>query len=126
MRLFLRGAGLAGALFLAGCATQRPAPPPVTVPPPVQPIPIPPPPANAASAGVVAESPRAIDPATAERALAAFRLSCPVLVRRSDRVTKGQVIATLESRPEQARRLDVRETPADAAAPAEPVMKDAR
>ena len=85
MRVFARAFGLAAALLLAGCATQRPAPPPIaTPPPPIQPIPAPPPPANAVAAGVIAEPPRAIDAATAERALAAFRLSCPVLVARSD------------------------------------------
>ena len=81
---FVRAFGLAGALLLAGCATQRPAPPSVATPPPVQPLPVPAPPANAAAVGVAAEPPRAIDAAAAERALAAFRLSCPVLVTRSD------------------------------------------
>ena len=80
MRGLLRALGGAGALFLAGCATQRPAPPPVLTPVP----PVPAPPINAAASGIVAEPPRPIDPATAERALAAFRLSCPVLVKRSD------------------------------------------
>ena len=84
MRGLVRAFGLAGALLLAGCATQRPAPPPIATPPPHKPISVPAPPANAAAAGVVAEAPRAIDAATAERALAAFRLSCPVLVTRSD------------------------------------------
>ncbi|MEO7814092.1 MAG: murein transglycosylase A [Sphingomicrobium sp.] len=82
MRRFVRAAGMAGALLLAACATQRPTPPIVT--PPVQPLPVPLPPANAVAAGVVAEPPRPIDPAVAERALAAFRLSCPVLVKRID------------------------------------------
>ncbi len=82
MRRFLRAAALAGALLLAGCATQRPPPPIVT--PPVQPVPISVPPINAVAAGVVAEPPRPIDAAGAERTLAAFRLSCPVLVKRSD------------------------------------------
>ena len=84
MRGIVRAFAFAGALLLAGCATQRPLPPPVAPPPLVQPIPVPAPPANAAAAGVVAEPPRAIDAAAAERALAAFRLSCPVLVTRSD------------------------------------------
>lgn len=82
MSRFVRALGVAGALFLAGCATQRPAPPPINPPPPVQPVP--PAPSNAASAGVVVEAPRPVDPAAAERVLAAFRLSCPILVRRTD------------------------------------------
>ena len=81
MRVSLRALGLAGALFLAGCATQRPVmPPPVVVPP----VPTPVVPTTAATLGAVAESPRLLDSAAAERALAAFRLSCPVLVKRSD------------------------------------------
>ena len=84
MRVFPRAIGLAAALLLAGCATQRPTPPPIILPPPVQPVPVPAPPANAAAAGIIADPPRAIDAATAERALAAFRVSCPVLVKRVD------------------------------------------
>ena len=84
MRSCVRAFALAGALLLAGCASQRPAPPPVATPPPIQPLPVPAPPANAAAVGVAAEPPRAIDAAAAERALAAFRLSCPLLVTRSD------------------------------------------
>ena len=81
MRVSLRALGLAGALFLAGCATQRPVmPPPVVVPP----VPTPVVPTTAATLGAVAEPPRPLDSAAAERALAAFRLSCPVLVKRSD------------------------------------------
>ena len=81
MRVPFRALGLAGALFLAGCATQRPVmPPPVVVPP----VPTPVVPTTAATLGAVAEPPRPLDSAAAERALAAFRLSCPVLVKRSD------------------------------------------
>ena len=81
MRVPFRALGLAGAVFLAGCATQRPVmPPPVVVPP----VPTPVVPTTAATLGAVAESPRPLDAAAAERALAAFRLSCPVLVKRSD------------------------------------------
>ncbi len=83
MRLVLRALGLAGALFLAGCATQRPVVPlPVVVPPVPTPAPVVP--TNAAALGSVAEPPRPLDPAAAERALAAFRMSCPVLIKRSD------------------------------------------
>ena len=81
MRVPFRALGLAGALFLAGCATQRPVmPPPVVVPP----VPTPVVPTTAAALGAVAEPSRPLDSAAAERALAAFRLSCPVLVKRSD------------------------------------------
>ena len=82
MRGLARALAFGGALFLAGCATQRPAPPVIT--PPVQPLPVPAPPANAASLGALSEPPRAVEPDVAERALAAFRMSCPVLVKRSD------------------------------------------
>ena len=79
MRIRLRALGVAGALFLAACATERPLPPTLipTAPTPVVPT-------SAVSLGVVAEPPRPLNPAAAERALAAFRLSCPVLVQRSD------------------------------------------
>ena len=77
MRALVRAVTFSAALFLAGCATKRPAPP-------VQPAPLPAPPANAATLGVLAEPPRLIDPAVADRALTAFRLSCPLLVKRSD------------------------------------------
>ena len=80
MRLFPRALGLAGALFMAGCATQRPVLPPAVVPPAPAPVP----PANAATLGAVAEAPRPLDPIVAERALVAFRQSCPVLVKRND------------------------------------------
>ena len=77
----MRALGLAGALFLAGCATQRPVlPPPVVVPP----LPVPVAPNNAATLGAIAEPPRPLDPAAADRALVAFRTSCPVLVKRND------------------------------------------
>ena len=82
MRGLARALAFGGALLLAGCATQRPAPPVIT--PPVQPLPVPAPPANAASLGALSEPPRAVEPDVAERALAAFRMSCPVLVKRSD------------------------------------------
>ena len=78
MRSLVRAVAFSAAMALAGCATKRP------VPPPVQPAPLPAPPANAAALGVFAEPPRLIDPAAADRALTAFRRSCPVLVKRSD------------------------------------------
>ena len=79
MRIALRALGITGALFLAGCATQRPAPPPV-----VPPAPVPVVPSNAAALGTIVDSPRPLDPANAERALAAFRMSCAALVGRID------------------------------------------
>lgn len=74
--------------MLAACA-PRPKPPPV-IPPPVSvtpppPAPVPPPPANALAAGVALATPPAIGEHQARRALAAFTLSCPVLLRRADR-----------------------------------------
>ena len=79
MRIAYRALGLAGALFLAGCATQRPVVPPI-----MPPAPIPVVPTNAVSVGVAVEAPRPLDSANAERAIVAFRLSCPVLVARAD------------------------------------------
>ena len=86
-----RAFALASALLLAACAAQ-PTPPPVT-PPPVQPTPVPPPtvpvtpppPANALAAGVaLVPAAGTIYDQWAERALRAFRTSCPVLMRRED------------------------------------------
>ncbi|HEU0310175.1 MAG TPA: murein transglycosylase A [Sphingomicrobium sp.] len=88
MRAFSRGFALGLALFVAACATRRPEPPapppPAPAPAPTPVPPVPPPPATAREAGVAVASPAALDPAEAGRALAAFRLSCPVLVRRQD------------------------------------------
>jgi len=67
------------ALLLGSCAR--------TIPPPAQP-PAPPPPANARAAGVSTGPEIAalgIDPAGAERALNAYRSSCPALLVRIDR-----------------------------------------
>ena len=85
-----RAFALVSALLLAACAAQ-PTPPPVTpspiptpTPSPVVPV-TPPPPANALAAGIALVPPApTIYDQWAERALAAFRASCPVLVRRSD------------------------------------------
>lgn len=84
----LRAAGLAAAMLLAGCVSK---PTPVIVPPapvPVEPAPLPiPPPApeNALSQGITRVSPTPLAANDAERALAAFRLSCPVLQSRTDK-----------------------------------------
>ena len=89
------------ALMLAGCAGQV-VPPPQANRPPARPLPVRPLPpvaapapapapagtvANATTTGVVAGPPPASLPLTpdqAMRALAAFRLTCPALVRRTD------------------------------------------
>lgn len=97
-----RGLGAAAlAVMLAGCAGQV-VPPPSSNRPPQRPVPARPLPpvaapapapaptgaiANAATTGVVAGPEFAslpLTPTQAARALAAFRLSCPALVRRSD------------------------------------------
>ena len=95
MTFLSRGLVLASLLLLSACAT-RPvpppgAPPPTTVPVPPAPTtpPLPVPPAvpagpNARATGVALEAPYTLGREEAERALAAFRLSCPVLMRRAD------------------------------------------
>jgi membrane-bound lytic murein transglycosylase A len=87
VRLFARAVAVATFVLLAACAT-RPTPPPIAqqqpVPTPVVPV-TPPPPANARAAGVALVPPApTIYDAWAQRALTAFRISCPVLVRRQD------------------------------------------
>ena len=77
---------LAGAALLSACAT-RPTPPAAPLPPVVPqpaPTPEPPKPTTALEAGVRLATPQPITAEAAERALAAFRLSCPVLVKRTD------------------------------------------
>ena len=83
-----RAFALVSALLLAACAA-RPTPPPTVTPPPPIPTPVtpvtPPPPANARQAGVTPVPPApTIYDAWAQRALSAFRTSCPVLIRRQD------------------------------------------
>ena len=91
MSAALRALALAATLMLAACATRRPEPPtppapaPAPVPTPAPTPPPPPPPANALAAGVEEVHPLAVAGAKSERALAAFRVSCPVLQRRQDR-----------------------------------------
>lgn len=90
MRPFSRGLALSLALLVAACATRRPEPPappppaPAPAPTPTPPPPAPPPPATAREAGVTVAGPAALNPTEASRALAAFKLSCPALVRRQD------------------------------------------
>jgi membrane-bound lytic murein transglycosylase A len=77
----LRHGALALALVaLASCAPRLvpPAHPPV-----VEPV-KPPPPANATAAGVTPVALPELDPVSAARALQAFRISCPALVKRQD------------------------------------------
>ncbi|MBA3667009.1 MAG: murein transglycosylase A [Sphingomonas sp.] len=96
MRGVLRAAALAASLALTACATRTlpPAAPPL---PPAVPLPVPvPPPApvpeNARTAGVALAVPAELNQLEAERALAAFRASCSVLVKRQD--TSGLTLAT--------------------------------
>lgn len=95
MRLFRRALALAAFVALGACATQPqpeplppsppPAPAPAPSPPPSPPLPPPVPPGpDALATGVVLESPKNVGAGQAQRALAAFRASCPVLTRRGD------------------------------------------
>ena len=85
MKSFARVAALSLSLIVAACATRRPEPPAPQPPAPAPtPVPTPPPPATAREAGVALESPSTLNPTEAARALDAFKLSCPVLVRRQD------------------------------------------
>jgi membrane-bound lytic murein transglycosylase A len=89
-----RAFALATALLLAACAA-RPTPPAVTPPPaPTPEVPVTPPtPANALAAGVAIVPPAAtIYDQWAERALTAFKTSCPVLLKRQDQsgLAQGQ------------------------------------
>ena len=90
MRTLIRLAAVSLGLALAGCATRTPpvppvvpAPAPVPTPTPA-PTPVPPPPANARAAGVRVVAPQAIDAVQAKRALGAFKISCPALLKRTD------------------------------------------
>ncbi|NJC06820.1 membrane-bound lytic murein transglycosylase A [Sphingomonas kaistensis] len=92
------GLGALLALSLAACATRpmppvEPAPPastPEPVPTPVPPEP--PKPATAALSGITPAAPRPFTDEAALRALAAFRISCPSVVRRPDTsgLTQGE------------------------------------
>jgi membrane-bound lytic murein transglycosylase A len=91
VRIAARAIALASALFVAACAA-RTAPPPTVPPAPAPtptpvPAPTPAPPVtfpNARAAGVTLETPRTLGKDEAERALAAFRLSCPAVTKRQD------------------------------------------
>jgi membrane-bound lytic murein transglycosylase A len=74
--------------LLAACAGRQIPPPPTTQPPPIQQPsqpPVPPPPANAVAAGVSLSGPAILNEADAEQALAAFRLSCKSVTKRTDK-----------------------------------------
>ena len=94
MRLAARVVALASALSLGACAA-RTIPPPAEAPPPARapapvptPVPTPAPPPitapNARAAGVTLQPPRTLGKEEAQRALGAFRLSCPAVTRRQD------------------------------------------
>jgi membrane-bound lytic murein transglycosylase A len=100
VRTLGRAAALASLTLLAACvSTPAPPPPPIQPPPPaVTPTPAPtlparpkptPPPApigaNAREVGFTVAQPVVLRPDDAARALAAFRISCPVVIRREDR-----------------------------------------
>ena len=97
MSVLSRALALASFALLAACAKTAqvpPAPTPVPTPAPAPapappPAPIPPPPVpagpNARATGVRLEQPRVLKREEAERALAAFRISCPYVSRRADR-----------------------------------------
>ena len=92
MRLLARAALAASLALLAACAT-KPAPPPEAQAPPTAtapvspPVVVPPPPPvgrNAVETGIKLEAPRVLKADGAQRALAAFRTSCPAVIRRND------------------------------------------
>lgn len=83
MRLFPRAATIATALFLAACATRQPVAPPPTPTPTPTPAPAPTP-TNAAALGFRIVPPVALADAAADRALAAFRISCAAATTRKD------------------------------------------
>jgi membrane-bound lytic murein transglycosylase A len=92
VRLLARAAAAASLALLAACATKpapapeepAPAPTPAPTPPPVAVPPPSPVGRNAVETGVKLESPKVLEKDDAERALAAFRLSCPAVMTRTD------------------------------------------
>ena len=97
MRRLTRALAPLSLALLSACATHPlpPAEPPPVIPAPTPtptPAPVPvlaptptPTPPNAIAAGVTLVPPKVLGPEEATRALAAFRTSCPVLMRRGDR-----------------------------------------
>ena len=86
MRAWLRGLALASMTLVAACVS-RPVQPPQPQPParPVPTPPVPPPPVNALAAGISLSPPAILSEPDAAEALAAFRLSCPAVVKRIDK-----------------------------------------
>jgi membrane-bound lytic murein transglycosylase A len=92
VRPFARAYALASLALLAACATKplppsEAPPPPAVVAPAPQPLPVPTPPPpgpNARAVGVSVQPPRTLRVDEAQKALAAFRASCPALVKRKD------------------------------------------
>ena len=97
MTFLSRGLALASLILLSACATR---PTPTAEPPPTPPAPLPrpapapvPPPLpptdpsakTAREAGVALGTPQILSQEQANRALAAFRISCPAVTRREDR-----------------------------------------
>ena len=99
MRLFGRALAAVSLALLAACATRPVPPPQAPVPVPVpRPTPTPtpgPPPSpvgvNAVTTGVRLETARVLKSDEAQRALNAFRTSCPAVTRRTDQsgLTQG-------------------------------------
>jgi len=116
VRFASRAVALAGLALLAACAPRPQVP---SIPPkapsqvpsqPLPPTPVPPPPANAVAAGVALAQPRMLPETDAADALRAFILSCPSLVRRTD---KSGLTQTADWQPLCA---EARTVPAGAAA----------
>lgn len=95
MKRFVRAVAPFLSLIVAACASQpapEPLPPPAPAPTSGPPAPTPPPPPlpsippgpDARSTGVTVATPQTISVEEAIRALAAFKSSCPVLLRRQD------------------------------------------
>jgi membrane-bound lytic murein transglycosylase A len=70
-------------MLVSACVTRPVEPPPPPVQPPAQPLP--PPPATAVEAGIALSPPAQLHEADAAEALAAFRVSCRSIVKRTDR-----------------------------------------
>ena len=79
MSAAFRALALASLALLSACVSRPPTRPPVVQPPVVVP-----PPTNALSAGITRVAPQPVTTDDAESALAAFRRSCPSLVKRND------------------------------------------
>lgn len=89
MRAWQRGLALTSLALLSACVSKpaQPPQPPPPVQPPARPVPPPEPPkpTTAIEAGIVVAAPAFIHEQDAAEALAAFRISCPSLVKRTDR-----------------------------------------